>query len=47
MFDMSMVDEKVIIDRLIDAIIDPFNDKYWIERKPGTKYFTLRLEDGK
>ena len=46
-FDTSTVDEEVIIDRIIDAINDPFNDKYWIEQKPGTNYFTLRLEDGK
>ena len=36
-----MVDEEVIIDRIIDAINDPFNDKY-IEYKPGVNYFTLR-----
>ena len=46
-FDNSVVDEEVIIDRIIDAINDPFNDKYWIEHKPGINYFTLRLEDGK
>ena len=46
-FDMSMVHEGVIINRIIDAINDPFNDKYWIEYKPVTNYFTLRLEDGK
>ena len=27
-FDMSMVHEEVIINRIIDAINDPFNDKY-------------------
>ena len=46
-FDMSMVDEEVIMDRIIGAINDPFNDKDWIEHKPGTNYFTFRLEDGK
>ena len=44
---MSMVDEEVIMDRIIGAINDPFNDKDWIEHKPGTNYFTFRLEDGK
>ena len=39
--DTSVVDEEMIIDRIIDAINDPFNDKYWIEHKPGTNYFTL------
>ena len=42
-----MVDEEVIIDRIIDAINDLFNDKYEIEHKPATNYFTLKLEDGK
>ena len=46
-FDMSMIDEEIIVDRIIDAINDPFIDKYWIEHKPGTNYFTLRLEGGK
>ena len=35
------------IDRIIDAVNYPFNDKYRIEYKPGANYFTLRLEDGK
>ena len=30
-----MVD-KVIIDRIIDAINDLFNDKYWMEHEPST-----------
>ena len=46
-FETSMVDEEVITDEIIDAINDPFNDKYWIDHKPGTNYFTLRLEDRK
>ena len=37
-----------MIDRITDALIDPYleNDKYWIEHKSGTNYFTLRLEKG-
>ena len=46
-FDTSMTDEEIVIDRIIDAINDSLNNKYWIERKPGTNYFTLKLEDGK
>ena len=46
-FETSMVDEEVITDEIIDAINNPFNDKYWIDHKPGTNYFTLRLEDEK
>ena len=46
-FDTPMVDEEVVMNRIIDAINDSFNDKYWIEHKPSTNYFTLTLEDGK
>ena len=48
-FDISMVDEESIIDKVIEGLDDPFlkNDKYWIEQKPGSNYFTLRLEDGR
>ena len=47
LFDISLVDEEVIMDRIIDAVNDLFNDNYWIKYKPGMNYFTLRLEDGK
>ena len=43
----TIADEQIIIDRIIDAFNDPYNDKYWIEHKPGTNYFTLRLENGR
>ena len=46
-FDTTIIDKEIIIDRIIDAINDPYNDKYWIEHKPGTNYFTLRLENGR
>ena len=46
-FDTTIIDEEMIIHRIIDAINDPFNDKYWIEHKPGKNYFTLRLENGR
>ena len=46
-FDTPIIGEEIIIDRIIDAINDPFNDKYWPEHKPGTNCFTLRLEDGR
>ena len=46
-FDTTIIDKEIIIDRIIDAINDPYNDKYWIEREPGTNYFTLRLENGR
>ena len=46
-FDTSVIHEEIIINRIIDAISNPYNDRYWIEHKPGTNYFTLRLEDGR
>ena len=46
-FDTTIIDDEIVIDRIIDAINEPFNDKYWIEHKPGINYFTLRLEDGR
>ena len=44
---MTIIDEEIIIDTVIEAINVPSNDKYWIDYKPGTNYFTLRLEDGR
>ena len=46
-FNTSMVDEEVIIDRIMDTINDRFNDKYWIGHKPGMNYFMLKLENGR
>ena len=46
-FYTSTIDEELTIDKIIDGISDPFNDKYWIEHEPGTDYFMLRLENGK
>ena len=46
-FDSTIIDEEMIKDRIIDAINDPFNDKHWIEHKPGTNYFVLRIKDGR
>ena len=43
--DTTIIDNEIIIDRINDAIDDLFNNRYWIEHKPGRKYLTLRLED--
>ena len=32
-FDTTITDEEIITDRLIDAINDLFNDKYWINQQ--------------
>ena len=48
-FDISMVDEEIIMEKIIEGLDDPYlkNDKYWIEHEPGSNYFMLRLEDGR
>ena len=46
-FDITIIDEEIIISRITDAINNPYNDEYWIEHKPGTNYFTLVIEDGR
>ena len=48
-FDISTVDEEKIMDKIMEGLDDRYlkNDKYWIEREPGSNYFTLRLEDGR
>ena len=44
-FDTTIIDQEIIIDRIIDAINNPYNKEYWLEHKPGTNYFTLKLEN--
>ena len=44
-FGTTIIDEEIIIDRISNAINDLFNDRYWIEHKPATNYFTLRQEN--
>ena len=46
-FDTTIIDGNIIINRIIDATDNSYNDKYWIKHKPGTNYFTLRLENGR
>ena len=43
-FNTAIIDEEIIT--IIDATNYLFNDKYWIEHKPGTNYLTLRLQNG-
>ena len=45
-FNITLIGEE-IKNRIIDALNDPYNDRYWIEHEPGTNYFTLGLEDGR
>ena len=48
-FDISMVDKEIIMDKIIEDLNDSYlkSDKYWTEHEPGSNYFTLRLEDGR
>ena len=48
-FDTSVVDEETVMDKIIAGLNDPYldNDKYWIEHKPGSNYFSLRLKNGR
>ena len=41
-FNTIIIDEEIMIDRIINAINDRLNGKYWIQHKPGTNYVTLR-----
>ena len=46
-FDTTIIDKETIIYRIIDATGNPYNDECWIKHKPGTNYFTPRLENGR
>ena len=46
-FDTTIINEEIIIGRIIDAIGDKYNDKYYIEYTPTTNYFTLRIDNGR
>lgn len=46
-FDSSIVGEETIMDRIIDAINNKNNDKFYIEHEPGSKHFMLRIEYGR
>ena len=44
-FDTSIIEKDIIIDRIINAIVNSYDNKYWMEHKPGAKCFTIRLEN--
>ena len=46
-FDTSKINEEVIIDKIIESINDPLNDKHYIDYPSGTKSFTLKREEGR
>ena len=35
-FYTTIINEEIIKDKVIEAINDPYNEKYWIEHRPGT-----------
>ena len=46
-FNTTIVNEEIVIDRIIGAINNPYSDEYWIEHTPVINYFMLRLENGR
>ena len=46
-FDTSKIEQEIIMNRIIDAINDKTNDKFYIEHQTGSNYFTLRRENGR
>ena len=41
------IEQEIIMNRIIDAINDKTNDKFYIEHQTGSNYFTLRRENGR
>ena len=35
-FYTTIINEEIIKDKIIEAINDPYNEKYWTEHRPGT-----------
>ena len=46
LFDTSKIDEKLIMDKIIQAL-PPDNDEFYIEHPEGSNSFTLKIEDGR
>ena len=45
--DTSKIEQEIKMERIIDAINDKTNDKFYIEHQVGSNYFTLRMENGR
>ena len=45
LFDTKKIDEKIIMDKIIEALENPMNDKFYIEHPVGSNAFTLKRED--
>ena len=41
------MNEKIIMDMIIDALNDKTNDDFYVEHPVGSNYFTLKREDGR
>ena len=46
-FDISKINKEVIMEKIIQSVNDPLNDKYYIDHPDGTNSFTLKREDGR
>ena len=44
-FEISMVDEETIMDKIIQGLDDPYIENYkdWIEQEPGSNYFQIEI----
>ena len=47
LFDTSKTNKEVIIDKIIESINDPLNDKYYIDHPSVTNSLILKQEDGR
>ena len=45
-FDTLKINGEEIMDRIIDALNDKYNDEFYIENPESSNYFTLKREDG-
>ena len=45
-FDTLKINGEEIMDRIIDALNDKYNDEFYIEHPESSNYFTLKREDG-
>ena len=45
-FDTTKIN-KIIMDKIIEALIEKTNHEFYIEHPPGPNYFTLIREDGR
>lgn len=45
--DTSKINKEIIMDKIIESLNDPLNDKYYMDHPDGTNSLTLKQEDGR